>query len=129
MILKVWKDVEAHKDDAEDQLYLKLMDGATEGDEGCIVLRAVKKDGEAIPKGNILIVSSKHNFIGTLEDINPLIPLKTDLRDEVLVYKNREIRQISKDQLEYKMSKMFSMAIRQHEEECDGDEEEKIACH
>ena len=91
MKLKIWK--EGITESEPNQMYLKL-DYANGED---IMLSACDIDGNYIEKGaHILYIDSDYRVIVTLDGINPAIPLKTDLEDQVLIYEESEIHNLEK---------------------------------
>jgi hypothetical protein len=91
MKIKIWK--EGITESEPNQMYLKL-DYANGED---IMLSACDMDGNYIEKGaHILYIDSNYRVVVTLDGINPAIPLKTDLEDQVLIYEETEIHNLEK---------------------------------
>lgn len=91
MKLKIWK--EGITESEPNQMYLKLY--YANGED--IMLSACDMDGNCLEKGaHILYIDSDYRVIVTLDGINPAIPLKTDLEDQVLIYEESEIHNLEK---------------------------------
>lgn len=85
-MLKIWNEEEA-KNASDDQLFVRLKNK----EKTDIILVVVDKSGNEIDNGNILVIDNDLKVIYTQESINEKILLKTNLKDEVLIYSNQDI--------------------------------------
>lgn len=102
MTLKVWK--EGITDENKDQLYLKL--NSWEG-KNQIALQVCDVTGTLIKSGNIIVFDFDYKVAVTLDSINPIIPLKTDVIGELLVYKEKAIRDIERESFQSNIENHF----------------------
>jgi hypothetical protein len=80
--LKVWKPEVANDEKNKDNLYLQLENSKRDD----VLLIAVDYKGNKIDRGNILLVDNDLHCIIALEGIAQRIPLKTDIKESVLIY-------------------------------------------
>jgi|SRR5882762_6041917 len=101
MKLKIWKE-NALENDTENQLYLKLV----ETNKYDMTLSVCDKTGTLLEKGaHLLYIDNDYNVIVTLEGLNDLIPLKTDIKDQLLVYEEHDVMELEKGRFMNAMSK------------------------
>lgn len=86
-ILKIWNADLTEAD--KDQLYVKLKKHEKNDD---IAVIAVDWAGNRIESGTILSIDNEYKVIVLQDDVNPRIPLKTDIWDCPLVYPLRELK-------------------------------------
>lgn len=108
MKLKVWSKAEAKKSE-EGQLFIKLH----QHEECCndISLIVVDADGQMINSGNLMILESKLNCLIMLDNINPIVPLKTDIDGALMFmceeeYNERRKKKEIIDSLTFKISEI-----------------------
>lgn len=89
MKLKIWTNPEEHKDEPEDQLFLRLGSCPKHGD---IYLGTCDKNGNELKGGTILVVDLDLKGLILLEGVKDDLNLKTDLDGTVLTISEEEMR-------------------------------------
>lgn len=78
--------------DKDDQLFVTL-----DPQKEDIALIIVNKNGQALNGGNILLIDNDYRVIATFPGVDELIPLKTELAGNVLVYEMKDLVDMQRD--------------------------------
>lgn len=104
MKLKVWSE---NTTDNENQLYVRLK----ETDRNDIDIIVCDKTGEMIKDGNLLFIDNDFKIVILPEEMNPIIPLKTDIRGSVLVYEGNEVGSMMKERAMYSFARQIKESV------------------